>query len=96
MTKEEFLIKSKNHEAIYGFMYGVPVFCSDGTFDTDIIDIPIRELEIWDECLCYQWGFPGPDFNLYNYEDYGLSWAFKKEDIDVEAALKKVKDRCQL
>lgn len=91
MDKEEFLRESKKHKYIYGYMYGQPIPMSNGIYDTRIINVPISKIDILDDCFLYKWGWPGPDGNIFKYEDYGVFWAFSKEDIDEEAAIEKVK-----
>lgn len=29
----------------------------------------------------YIWGWPGPDANMYDSENYGKNWAFTKEEL---------------
>ena len=91
MNKEQFLEESKNHEVIYGFMYGAPMPCGTTAYNTTILDYSIEKIKVGDDGLYYQWGWPGPDGNFYDYEDYGIFWAFERDDIDVEAAIEKVK-----
>lgn len=33
------------------------------------------------ECFWYQWGWPGPDINIYYFKDYGFTWAFDINDF---------------
>lgn len=32
-------------------------------------------------CFMYIWGFPGPDYDIFSFEDYGKTWAFTKEEL---------------
>ena len=27
------------------------------------------------------WGWPGPDYNIYYFKDYGYTWAFDREEL---------------
>ena len=27
------------------------------------------------------WGWPGPDYNVYSFKDYGYTWAFNKKEL---------------
>lgn len=36
--------------------------------------------------ICFVWGFPGPDYNLYRFDDYGKTWAFDRDELDGEDA----------
>jgi hypothetical protein len=46
-----------------------------------IIEIPTKDLQISNGYMTYVWGFPGPDFNIYDFNDYGETWAFSREEI---------------
>lgn len=53
--------------------------------------IKIKNTEIykfvfnWDNgpAFIYLWGWPGPDGNVYHIDDYGETWAFSKEELQV-------------
>ena len=88
MNKQEIFVRLSESKYIYGYMYGKPfkwVKTRDGrnvaTKDT-IIEIAVKELRIWSEGFCYVWGWPGPDYNLYRFEEYGKTWAFTKEELE--------------
>lgn len=34
-----------------------------------------------EDAFYYIWGWPGPDVNIYKFEDYGKTWAFRKRDF---------------
>ena len=36
------------------------------------------------DAFYYIWGWPGPDANIYYFKDYGITWAFNKEDFRKE------------
>lgn len=31
--------------------------------------------------LIYIWGYPGPDYDEYNLDNYGKTWAFTEEEL---------------
>ena len=76
MTKEEAIVKLNKVGYIYGYMYGRPL-----ENNKEILQINAAGLNIWDSGFCFVWGWPGPDYNLYKYEDYGKTWAFTKEEV---------------
>lgn len=78
MRKQDILARLSDSEYIYGYMYGRK--CGYARLDK-IIQIKTKSLRIWEEGMVYVWGWPGPDYNLYRYDDYGKTWAFSKEEI---------------
>ena len=82
-------ITSNNCTGVYGYMYGKPYILHVVDKDTDvrkpdeIIFIEKSKLKPTanNDAFIYRWGFPGPDCNKYSIEDYGFTWAFRKEDI---------------
>lgn len=78
MNKAEILARWRKERYIYGYMYGRKL--EDERLNK-ILEISKDKLYIWDEGLCYMWGWPGPDYNLYRYEDYGKTWAFTRREI---------------
>lgn len=78
---------SKECDGIYGYMYGTPygiAINDDGStryVPEKIIDIPKRLIKKHDDCFAYIYGWPGPDINIYTFEDYGITWAFEKKEI---------------
>lgn len=74
-------------DGIYGYMYGTPygiAINDDGStrhVPEKIIDIPKRLIKKHDDCFAYIYGWPGPDINIYTFDDYGITWAFEKEEI---------------
>lgn len=63
-------------QGFYGTLYGQPY--TDGM---KIIHIEPNEAKLAKNALCYTWGWPGPDFNVYYFWDYGKTWALTKEEI---------------
>ena len=73
-------------KGIYGFMYGHP-YINDGHNSRDkIIFIPAKNLQLTSNpngyAFFYQWGWPGPDWNIYNFSDYNKTWSFNKEELE--------------
>ena len=47
-----------------------------------IIKIDPGEIDVWSNgAMCFVWGYPGPDYNLYKAEDYGKTWALTKKEL---------------
>lgn len=85
-------LQSRKDNCIFGFMFGDPVYTAmnpDGTVaftePDHIISMPVSDLEILSEQgeFLYAWGWPGPDMTLYKITDYGRTWAFTKEELEV-------------
>lgn len=84
---ENLINKYLSHQikSIYAYMY-----CSSHQGMGDIIQIPKKNLKFFDSkklrkynpCLIYVWGWPGPDYNTYYFQDYGKTWAFSKEELE--------------
>lgn len=70
MTRED--IKLKKH--IHITMYGNP--------GDDTIKVSPDELDFGKDGFTYTWGWPGPDFNRYKFDDYGKTWAFKWNEFE--------------
>lgn len=90
-TKQEILYQyySIKTKSIFGYMYGEPlktILINNGEKileKDEIIEINKNNLILGKngDCFIYIWGFPGPDGNIYKFEDYGRTWAFTKEEI---------------
>lgn len=64
----------------YGTMYGGPY----GESELDkILEINKKDIKFCQnkDAFYYIWGWPGPDVNFYYFKDYGLTWAFNKNDF---------------
>lgn len=72
--------QSADTEYIYGEMYGLH---EGARVKRRFLKIKREELRlpVQKDCLLFQWGWPGPDINFYEFKDYGDTWAFRKEDI---------------
>jgi len=75
---------------IYAYMYGRPIQLviddyKELYYQDDVIDIDKKSLRLNrdEDSFTYIWGFPGPDYNIYKFSDYGLTWAFTKEELDI-------------
>ena len=81
MTNQEIIKKyySPKIKYIYAYMYA-----SKNHRYGEIIKINKKELKISvsGDSFIYIWGWPGPDYNIYYFEDYGYTWAFKKEELN--------------
>lgn len=72
---------SETETPIYGWMYGTHI--KDKNVEDDICKFNNWELELTKDRtgFLYVWGWPGPDYNIYNLDDYGKTWAFSKEEL---------------
>ena len=66
-------------DVIWGEMYGRK------RTDPNAIIIDIKKSELHktknDDSVIFIWGWPGPDANIYEFSDYGETWAFTKEEL---------------
>lgn len=84
MTTEQIITKLQTADNIYAYMYGRPYILTsrNNFYEPDkIIKIPISDLLITEKSIYYIWGYPGPDYNMYLFSDYGATWAFTEEEI---------------
>lgn len=83
MTKEEIL----KHKYIWGFAYGNPVkhvvTCEGIELEErdKLLRIETSDLHFNENSFIYIWGWPGPDYNRYKYEDFGKTWCFHPREI---------------
>lgn len=80
--------ESEETKSIFGYMFGKPFknVIRNGQFlhEKDrIIEIPKVHLDVGKSgtSFIYIWGMPGPDYNIYKFSDYGITWAFTAEEI---------------
>ena len=68
-------------EPIYGLMYNKRTISKP--IEEDICFINHKELKLseYKDSFIFIWGWPGPDYNLYKFKDYGVTWAFTKEEL---------------
>jgi hypothetical protein len=89
MTKEQILEKYRSNttRSIFGFMFGQRYLnYGNGIKKLDkVIEISKEKLELSanKDCFFFVWGFPGPDINIYRFSDYGETWAFTEEELNV-------------
>lgn len=86
MSKEEIMRKLKTRDHIYGYFYGRPCHKYEGMyFQAPLLKIDIHELRlnedetalIWENIDTYKLNTP-----VFNFTDYGITWAFTKEEIE--------------
>jgi hypothetical protein len=72
------IYNSDNIKSIYGYMYGTKQNLNK------IIEIDKESLDLGrnEDRFFYVWGYPGPDYNVYLFKDYGKTWAFSREEIN--------------
>lgn len=73
--------KITSHESIWSLMYDN--YVDFMPLEKQIIEIKIEELR-WskDKTVAYLvWGWPGPDVNLYEEDNYGITWAFTRKEL---------------
>lgn len=66
-------------DKIWGEMYGRK--CTDN--NAIVLELDKTELQRskTDDSVAYVWGMPGPDYNIYYFKDYGITWAFTREEL---------------
>ena len=73
--------KITSQESIFSLMYDNYVdFIS---LEEQIVEIKTKKLS-WskDKTVAYLvWGWPGPDVNMYDKNNYGITWAFTREEL---------------
>lgn len=72
------------HEYIWGAMYnGLP------SKDNNIIQIKLSKCDYYDDWFgkgptyCFVWGYPGPDYTLYHWRDFGKTWAYELTQFNI-------------
>lgn len=71
-----------SHDAIYSLMYG-DTRIVDRDISDQIVKIKTSKL-IWPKEgteFYYRFGYPGPDYNIYNESSYGKVWAYTEDEI---------------
>ena len=76
-----FYEKVMSRSEFYSLMY--PDFVKFHSAEEQFI--PIKTLSVrWNPTktlFYYIWGWPGPDCNIYDANNYGKTWAFTKEEL---------------
>lgn len=95
--------QSNDNRPIYGYMYGYPYVYSvekDGSYwrKDRVIQIEKKKIELGrnKDCFIFVWGGPGPDFNIYRFPDYGITWAFSEDEISNDYVMKKFENGWKL
>ena len=72
-------------DGIYGYVYGVP-YC--GKKPMELLEIEKsntlylgKNKQTGEIAIVQEWGWPGPDINVFNFKDYGITWGFLKDDV---------------
>ena len=80
--------KFKSEPKFYGTMYGQDIVHIGGIngrySELDrVIEISKSKLELTknNDGFIFIWGMPGPDYNIYWFKDYGITWAFELKDF---------------
>ncbi len=80
MSNEEIIewFESSKNDSIVGYIH------ERKEINEEIIEISKDSLTISKnkDAFWYFWGWPGPDANYYKFEDYGITWAFTKEELE--------------
>lgn len=84
--KENVMVTIKdvmNREYIWGFMYGRPTVHFGNKEEPDVLTkIRVKNISPLDEnSFMYIWGWPGPDYNIYYFSDYGVTWCFERDEM---------------
>lgn len=75
----------KKHEYIWVTLYGG----SPNKKTNQLIQIKISDCKYCDDwygkgpTYCYIWSWPGPDYNLYHWRDFGKTWAYELEQFNL-------------
>jgi len=73
VDKDSIIQRLDEAGGIYGYLYG----CRK----EKISFISKKSLHVWSDALVEVWGWPGPDYTKYKFEDYGKTWAFSMDDF---------------
>lgn len=69
-------IKKAKTQGIWATMYG-----EDKWNATHITSLSSKLLHFGDTSIFFQYGWPGPNINIYKYADYGITWALTEEEL---------------
>lgn len=86
--EEKFILQNRitqliKQDTLYITMYGL------NKREDQVMSIKTKEISHFcvdwkgKYAFIYIWGFPGPDYNVYLLEDYGETWAFTAEELEV-------------
>lgn len=81
ITTENIYQEVMSHSEFYSLMY--PNFVNFYSVEEQIVPIKTSSVR-WNPTktlFYYIWGWPGPDYNMYDADNYGKTWAFTKEEL---------------
>lgn len=81
ITNNNLYEKVMSRSKFYSLMY--PDYVKSLSTEKQIIPIKTSSVK-WNPTktlFYYIWGFPGPDCNMYDANNYGKTWAFTKEEL---------------
>lgn len=83
MTKSDIVLRMESADGIYGTMYGGETIYNG--IREDYVFIPKSNLHEWGKNTSTGYyfilGWPGPDYNVYLFSDYGRTWSFDENDL---------------
>ena len=81
ITTENIYQEVMSHPEFYSLMY--PNFVKFYSVEEQIVPIKTSSVK-WNSTktlFYYIWGWPGPDCNMYDADNYGKTWTFTKEEL---------------
>ena len=81
ITTENIYQEVMSHSEFYSLMY--PNFVKFYSVEEQIVPIKTSSVR-WNPTktlFYYIWGWPGPDCNMYDANNYGETWTFTKEEL---------------
>ena len=81
ITTENIYQEVVSRSEFYSLMY--PNFVKFYSVEEQIIPIKTSSVR-WNPTktlFYYIWGWPGPDYNMYDANNYNKTWAFTKEEL---------------
>lgn len=81
ITTENIYQEVMSRSEFYSLMY--PDYVESLSIEKQIIAIKTSSVK-WaptKTLFYYIWGWPGPDCNMYDANNYGKTWAFTKEEL---------------
>lgn len=91
MNSADIVKRFKESDCIYGRMYGneYRTIYDHGKVRREkelVLKLDIKtdgiELHEEKEMLLFTWGWPGPDYNIYRFADYGKTWSFDEGELE--------------
>ena len=81
ITTENIYQEVMSHSEFYSLMY--PNFVKFYSVEEQVVPIKTSSVK-WNPTktlFYYIWGWPGPDCNMYDANNYGKTWTFTKEEL---------------